>query len=141
MHLHPTRSPIGSVTTFPLHHHHTPPQWGTKKSAASKPSPPYPLDLIPPADRKEPTRRERNRAPVTLNDNSDVKHLPSVNTTAPGSASKLSKVMLTGEQELKKARRVHANQQSQCYPYFHPPILSDTKDKNGRLMLAYAGKT
>ncbi|POW21066.1 hypothetical protein PSHT_02863 [Puccinia striiformis] len=48
----------------------------------------------------QPTRRERNRAPVTLNDNSDVKHLPSVNTTAPGSASKLSKVMLTGEQEL-----------------------------------------
>ncbi|KNE90754.1 hypothetical protein PSTG_15819 [Puccinia striiformis f. sp. tritici PST-78] len=94
-----------------------------------------------PGGSKEPTRRERNRAPVTLNDNSDVKHLPSVNTTAPGSASKLSKVMLTGEQELKKARRVHANQQSQCYPYFHPPILSDTKDKNGRLMLAYAGKT
>ncbi|EFP87870.2 uncharacterized protein PGTG_14585 [Puccinia graminis f. sp. tritici CRL 75-36-700-3] len=86
------------------------------------------------------SRKKSNPGPVLIDDDSEVKPSPSVDATTPGSLSKLSKAILTDEQELKKAQRVHANQQSACYAYFNPPILSDAKDKNGRLMIAYPCK-
>ncbi|KAA1083265.1 hypothetical protein PGTUg99_020653 [Puccinia graminis f. sp. tritici] len=71
-----------------------------------------------PGQSKEPSQKKHNPGPVLIDDNSKVEPSPSVDATTPGSLSKLSKAILTDEQELKKARR----------------------DKNGRLMIAYPCK-
>ncbi|POW03546.1 hypothetical protein PSTT_10996 [Puccinia striiformis] len=98
--------------------------------------PPYPSFTRP-----IPSQKKRNTGPVIDDNDSDVEQLPTpsvnVNATTSGSVSKLSKVILTDAQELKKARQVHAIQKSQCYGHFHPPNLSKATDKN---MIAYVCK-
>ncbi|OAV98925.1 hypothetical protein PTTG_09403 [Puccinia triticina 1-1 BBBD Race 1] len=90
---------------------------------------------------KQHSHKRKTREIVEL-DNSDEEVVPTDQDNAnPGSTQGSKTQELTDEQELRKARRVHKNQLSSCYAYYNSPHLSDQKDKNGRLMIAYQCKT
>ncbi|KAI7951709.1 hypothetical protein MJO28_007393 [Puccinia striiformis f. sp. tritici] len=50
-------------------------------------------------------------------------------------------LILTDEQQLKRAMVTYRNQKSSAYASYDPPTLSDAKDKNGCFMIVYRCKT
>ncbi|PLW55327.1 hypothetical protein PCANC_02371 [Puccinia coronata f. sp. avenae] len=68
-----------------------------------------------------------------VSDDSDHNH------DTPATDAALSQE-LSDEQELAKARKVHKNQVSSCYAFYHPPELSNKLDKHKQRKMAYSCK-
>ncbi|KAA1125524.1 hypothetical protein PGTUg99_014654 [Puccinia graminis f. sp. tritici] len=96
-----------------------------------------------PAQLKGPSRKKRNNAVVDTDGDSEVEQQDTdVDHTTSASTQNLEKDQdQLDAEELKKAMKVHKNQQSACYASYNPPQLSDQLDKNGRRMIAYPCKT
>ncbi|KNF03188.1 hypothetical protein PSTG_03775 [Puccinia striiformis f. sp. tritici PST-78] len=95
---------------------------------------------IPVSEKEKGTsKKKRSRTVIDVVDDSDEDQQVSDSET-PASTQNSKGKNPSDEDELKKARRVHANQLSPSYAYFDPPHLSDSLDKHGRRMLAYPCK-
>ncbi|PLW42696.1 hypothetical protein PCANC_07905 [Puccinia coronata f. sp. avenae] len=85
------------------------------------------------AQSEERPHQKKRPSTTMVSDNSDHNHdKPATNAT-------LSQE-LSDEQELAKARKVHKNQVSSCYAFYHPPELSNELDKHKRRKMAYSCK-
>ncbi|EFP88869.1 uncharacterized protein PGTG_14208 [Puccinia graminis f. sp. tritici CRL 75-36-700-3] len=88
-----------------------------------------------PARSKQRSKKNRTHDVIDLA-KSDEGTSPSTSDRddgSPESTQASNTKELTDEQELRKALRIHKNQLSPSYASFHPPELSDQKDKKKNL--------
>ncbi|KAA1068518.1 hypothetical protein PGT21_022544 [Puccinia graminis f. sp. tritici] len=101
-------------------------------------SSPSPSVSSTPAQSQEPSRRKKISSRTTGNRDNDLENdqTTDADATTPGGTQN-TKIELTDEQELDKARIKHVNQLSSNYSYFDPPELSEHLDKHRRKMIAF----
>ncbi|KNF02788.1 hypothetical protein PSTG_04073 [Puccinia striiformis f. sp. tritici PST-78] len=113
----------------------------SKKRHKPPGSPTSSIASTPAAPMNHSRQKKRNDTIVNIADSDEEPPAEDLDSTTPASTQTAKGRPLTDEQELKKARRVHKAEGSDCYIHYHPPQIStEAKDKNGQYMISYTCK-